>query len=723
MDMETTEKNAPPPPCSPASLLRKHWVVYLLYLVLTVIIAWPSIVHPPRALFGRHGDALLTIFWLWWFKTAWLRGLPADPNPMVAAPFGADWGGVIERGTVWPGALLSALVNETFAFNVLVLVSFPLAGIAAYHLTLRLTRSRAASAVAGLIYAFCPYHLWKAWAWIPLSNIQWMPLYVLALLDLRGRRRLKDALLAGFWFGVNLITSYIYGFMLGALTLLYLLYALAYAYVTCGRITVDRRTLLLVATVVAVAGALVLPVAAPILVRSLAASPETAPYKYAWPFEHLYGLLAVPADYFLPSDSSWLHPLFAAVDPPTARGDYTNGLFIGYGALALAGVAAWGWRRERRRRALEESDLFALPFFGLLFFVAMVVSMLPPTVQLGLPGLGPVVLKGPGYFTYRLAPWFREFARFGVLVMLAAAVLAGWGAAYVLRWLAQRERRRVAFLSLLALVLAFDYGFDSAAVGPVLDTGNVPEVYRWLAQQPGAPIVAEYPVPRSTQVSPNYLFYVTVHGKRLVGGHGFSHRGDLLAPALWDLSDCQTPGVLRALGVEYVIVHHAFPGFEQWYAALPAPFVAAGDFELVREFDTATVLRVRAEPVSVIAAPGEGMTLSPDQTLQVAWWWLADVGRINLINATDTPVAAELRLTVTGYGGATGLDVGLADGTPVSLAWLDAQAGRLAVGPLELPPGHLWEQAVPEMVTLVLRVTSAGEHAGIGLRDFEIVER
>ncbi len=696
---------------------RQAAVVGLLYLALTTIIAWQSILQPGGLLYSFHGDALLMVFWLWWFKIAWLCGLPADPNPLVAAPFGAESGRVIEWGSIVPGALLSTLVNETFAFNVLVIASFPLSAMATYYLVLRLTRNHVASAIAGFIFAFSPYHLWKAWAWIPLANIQWIPLYVLALLDLRRTRRLRYAILAGVWFAVNFIGSYIYGFVLGVLTALYLLYAIIHAYVTRGRVALDRRTLGLAAVVAAISVALILPVAAPILAAN------SAPYKSAWPLAHFYELVATPADYFFPDDASPLRPFFTALDPPDlARGDFTHGLFIGYSVMALCVCAAWAWWRRAARKspALDDDASFAIPFFGVLFVAALILSMTPPTIEFDLPGLGHIALRGPGYFTYAFVPWFREYARLGVLVMLAAAVLAGWASAHILERVARQPSARAFFLILLALALSLDYGLTRPANSAPLDTSIVPSVYRWLAEQPGDFIIAEYPMPRASQVSPNYLLYVTLHGKRLANGNGLSYRSDLVMPALWDLADAQTPGVLSALGVEYVIVHRTFPGFEQWYGGLPIPAAVAQRFEVVRQFDTATVLRVRASPAAVIVAPSEGMTLATDQTMQVAWWWIADAGALELVNLADEPREVEVQFTLTGFGGAMELQVFSADGAPVPARTLE-ESHRVSIGPLRLPPSHLRERASPATMRLILHVAGQAG-AGVGLRDFGIIE-
>ena len=57
-----------------------------------------------------------------------------------------------------------------------------LAGYATYLLVRHLTGMRAAAFVAGLIFAFCPYHFAHLLGQLNLVSLQWIPFYVLALL-------------------------------------------------------------------------------------------------------------------------------------------------------------------------------------------------------------------------------------------------------------------------------------------------------------------------------------------------------------------------------------------------------------------------------------------------------------------------------------------------------------------------------------------------------------
>src|SRR5262249_3791171 len=78
--------------------------------------------------------------------------------------------------------------------------------------------------------------------------------------------------------------------------------------------------------------------------------------------------------------------------------------------------------------------------FALVFASALALSLMPPTIALRLPGADAISFRTPTYFGYTVAPWFREYARFGVLCSLSIAVLAGFGLADALdRWPARRS--------------------------------------------------------------------------------------------------------------------------------------------------------------------------------------------------------------------------------------------------------------------------------------------
>ncbi|MGI9076907.1 MAG: hypothetical protein ACR2G6_06185 [Gemmatimonadaceae bacterium] len=79
------------------------------------------------------------------------------------------------------GALIARLSGATAAYNWLVLLSFPLAAIAAYLLARHLELSHAGATVAAFAYAFSPFHVAQAAYHPHVAQTQWIPLYLLAL--------------------------------------------------------------------------------------------------------------------------------------------------------------------------------------------------------------------------------------------------------------------------------------------------------------------------------------------------------------------------------------------------------------------------------------------------------------------------------------------------------------------------------------------------------------
>ena len=88
----------------------------------------------------------------------------------------------------------------------------------------------------------------------------------------------------------------------------------------------------------------------------------------------------------------------------------------------------------------------------------------------------------------------------------------------------------------------------------MIDVSKVPEVYYWIKSQPGDFVIAEYPLDCNGN-NEMYKFYQTVHQRKMVNGTAPGTYPNKIANTLKQLSDPKTAGVLKWLGVKYVIVH------------------------------------------------------------------------------------------------------------------------------------------------------------------------
>jgi hypothetical protein len=552
----------------------------LLACALTAVIAAPVLVSPRQRLFGAE-----------------IVGRQHDPFTVVAQLAGAPVGiGYRQPVTDVPGRLLARIVGPIAALNLLLLVSFPLSAAAAYLLARHAFDSHAGALFASLLFAFSPFHLAQAAYHPHIAQTQWLPLYLLALwrcLDDAARPRL--AWLAGATVLVTL-SSFYGGFTAAVITPAAILVAAVAARHAPERRRALVRTTAFLAGMAALGGAL-LATTIPGLTTSAAA--------YAFPREHLFLFSARWWSYLVPPVH---HPLFghwAAAFWVSCRlpdGVLEQQVSLGWSVLALAAIPLY----LHRRRAWAVAIIVA---------VALVCSLSPERAILGIRFIRPSALL------YTLVPMFRAYARFGAVVQLGVAVLAGFGLAILLG----SGRRGLAWL--LAATAAFEY----APVPPwpwrdVLPTA----AHRWIEQQPGPVRVLDCVPPSLPEWTVPALM---------------SHPMLFLTPPLDDCADPDLAQQLASRGLTHVLVRKQTP-VGAWTERVGPP---AG-LRLVRAFDDASVFAVTTlrETPPIVGAASLGL-YEREFEGQQTWRWMAEEARMTVLNTTGKDLSAHLDLELAAF--------------------------------------------------------------------------
>jgi hypothetical protein len=229
--------------------------------------------------------------------------------------------------------------------------------------------------------------------------------------------------------------------------------------------------------------------------------------------------------------------------------------------------------------------------------VAFIFSM-PPTAKV----FG-VKLYMPSHILFKVVPQFRAYARFGIIVMMCVAVLAGYGTALLAHKVRSRKYRALLLALLMAMVL-----LEFTIVPPFrsLDTAKITDYFRWLKNQPGKPVAAVYPLFEGNHFDNYYyLFQQRLHRKKLINGSRMEDPGDVYRWAILDITNPGTPGLLKARGTDYVMVipdlysaqavqaNYVFP------SAFDESRVAPG-LRLVRRFSDCLVYKVTAPPADFV---------------------------------------------------------------------------------------------------------------------------
>ena len=551
--------------------MMKNLIIILLFIILLIIITFPLALNITTAIPGFFSsDELYSSIWdSWRIKYSVAHNLSLRFTNLISYPFSLNLysGGYCTY--IWMGwhHLLSLLTTPILTHNIQVLFNIFLSGILTYSLVLYLTKNIPGAIISGIIFAFCPYQLVRVWQHLGLTYNEWIPLTILSAVLLREIPTRKNIIL--FFVSLILLFSFDYVVMYLAFTSLtiYFLYLLLYDwrnkfFFQRERLVADLKYFRNITIIGISAFTLLLPQFFPVIKNRILHSsknPASAFNPYHRPFEDLFAQSARPLSYFLPAS---VHPVFGKftenfIGTSLYGESFTeHTLYLGWVPLVLAFAAFRRWRRLRKEVYKSGTvpfgdspwhrEDFYVGFFVFLAIVAWFFSQ-PPWWQ-----IGPLRIYMPSFFMYKILPMYRAYCRFGIVLMLAVAVLAGFGLKFILERFKSNKTKIV--VTILACALAL-FEFWNWPPYKVIDISRVPAAYYWLKSQPKDVVIAEYPLDAG---SPNemYKFYQTAHEKRMINGTIPGTPANVFAQTIVRLSQPKTASVLKGIGVKYVLVHH-----------------------------------------------------------------------------------------------------------------------------------------------------------------------
>ena len=511
-----------------------------------------------------------------------------------------------------PGRALARLVGPVVAYNVLVLATFPLSAAAAYLLARRVIGSHLGAMVAGLAYAFLPFHVTQAAGHPHVAQTQWLPLYLLAVWRCVDRPDLPRAALLLASAAAVALSDFYGGFIAAVLSPAALV---AYGVVSPnrpGESSLRRMTITGIVLAAAAAAGL-------ILIHKLAPAVLLRPGSLAFARSELFAWSAKWWSYLIPPVD---HPLWGSgVREFWTRRGVGESLLehqqvgVGWSLLVLGAVPLWLWLRGER----SSLSVRSAPVLASLACVALLCSLSPER------SIGSLTFVRPSALLYEVAPMFRAYARFGVVVGLMTALLAGAGAALLWRWPTSAGRRAAALL--IGLAVLEHAPFPPWRWRDVLPT----RAHRWLAAQSGSLRVLDCVPP--SRVSDSLALPLLGHEGSLLG-----------APAFDDCGEPRLGEKLKAMGYTHVVVRQD-SAIGRWLAVNPAPEgLARGP-----EFEDAWILEVKAERPRAYVSALRGF-YPREHEGEATWRWMGQTGTLQVV-ATRESVGTVLELELKAFPG------------------------------------------------------------------------
>jgi hypothetical protein len=535
------------------------------FTVLTAIFFWPWLAHLSSALIGPPEDNMQDFWNSWHAATAhgWRDFLYTT---QIRFPEGTP---LAYHSFAWPQILavagLTRIFGQDFAtlvalHNLTLLTSFPLAATAMFYLARHLLGSvlarDAASAIAGFVFAFSPWHVAQVMHHAHVATIEFFPLFVLFYLLALERRSYRLLAAAALLQAVNALSCWYFFF--------YAFYFMVFHFlaqrVQSGKYPRGW------------------PMAAPVLCSGFAAlllTPWLLPMLWSDPTSSfvyfgtnmfvadLAALVAFPPTHLL---ARFGHGVYAALTGNAWEG----AVYLGVANLALL-VWALTCRGDKRiiYYGLAGMGLFLIVAIGDRVHIAGYVTKIqPPGVLLGvIPILSNI----------------RTPARAMLLVTMFLGLALAQASLLV------RDQQRLGSRAALALILVLML-LDFTPIHLAGTPADCPAALKTIAGDPGNFGVLD--LPRGYGESNAAMLASVCHGKPIVQGETARRIGFTLGDRL-EVKDLSLQRQqLMAAHVRYIVLHEPRKSLFRWTGKDGDITSYPRAYPLVQKSGSLTVLRV-----------------------------------------------------------------------------------------------------------------------------------
>jgi hypothetical protein len=522
-----------------STIVETKLIPLLLYMAIVTALTWPLIPNLNLNLIGDYADTRNVVWGIWTkIHTFELFGL----QKMIGQPFDIP---VTIRQLITEKLtfFLALFTNEVMGYNCFIIISLIMSAFIHYIYLLNLIRCKFSSFIGGIIFGFAPAVIMQAMGGhlIFVFNI-FIPLFYFSLFYNRKIRNLVSASYVGLSFAGITLTSLYFGYFC-----IYIgLFFVAFDFLTCGA---ENRTKIVLTYLFSavIAALLILPcVYLDILLQINTSSNVLLQNGQIRDLNELMVYSARLIEYFIPSiDHPLIGTLFETFVKRNLHGSNVpeQTLFLGYVPL---GLFTTGLILVARKKLIKIHRTYFL-FFAFGFLLTLFLS-LPPIIS-----LGQIKVPTISFFAYKIAPMFRVYSRFGILVnfFMSCAVTV------VLAHLKSNMpvKKYFILIGLLTPLLLFEYW--SISPNQIYNISKIPTVYKWLATEKEDFLIAEYPMMSANEVSfSNYLFWQRVHKKKMVNGASpGSTESWKFFQQVNDISNPVTLKLLASVGVKYVLIH------------------------------------------------------------------------------------------------------------------------------------------------------------------------
>ncbi|MDE1804745.1 MAG: hypothetical protein KGH59_03105 [Candidatus Micrarchaeota archaeon] len=492
--------------------------ILLVYLLIALVLFWPITANIASTTVNGFGDLYQNLWGLWWVGYAtFTLHTSIYFTPLLYYPIGAS----LVTQTLSPLAAYIMLPFQAgglvLEYNALFFVDFMLCGFFMYLLANYLFKNKYAAFVAGIIFAYSPMHLTHAlFGQSNWNSVQFLPLFILFFLMMIREKKLLYSFAAAVSFVfIMFFGDPEQGIMTAVLALIILLY-----YIIRPKRRPDILSLgfakslgAMVLLLLVVGSPFLIPIFTAVSGGVLSTANELSGLQYNIIWSNPL------ASFLLPNPSNNLIGGISSAFPNVYLVDQSERVaYLGYIAIILALIGLWSdFKKERLHNT----------FIWLAIAAIFAWLSIGPYLQIGSPQSASL----PGiYYLYRLIPMLnliREPGRFDLIVTMALALLAAFGAKSVIERLSASKAGAKSFAlyatAVLSLLIILEY-YGAPLGGPSFQSVTMPVGYTQIGQFPANVSMLFLPsLPLSTNHPNLYaglaMYYQTAFQKPMISGY------------------------------------------------------------------------------------------------------------------------------------------------------------------------------------------------------------
>lgn len=643
--------------------------IFAFYFGVAVLVTWPLVCNFKSSMFGVPCDNM-GVSWAWWWRT---HASSFGGTPSFCSIIGYPFGTYFQRFSTaplleYPALLLTRLFGEVVAVNIFTFSSFFFSGITMYFLARHITSKRFPAALMGFAYMCCPYIVLHNSMELSLGIIQWIPLYILALLSFLENPNAKRSTLLALSALLIAWTNLHYALFITIFSVTFLAGYLIHKKIrlkgeksTPASPQANKKVLLASLVVIAV---FLLGTVGTYILGTSSSFPKKFPVRESILAERgetaLKSNSAKPSNYILPKHDNCLAARITGEirERNVLYFDARSGAYLGWSRILLgvyALVCIHKQRRKKKEETLEtesrsnlegKSDIaWGLTTAAIICFL----FSLPPYYP-----VGDFKIYMPSWLFTITVPDLRAIYRLSIMVVICVFLLASIGLSELLERLKGKPKQCV--LSLVVVVFAL----ESLLLPPFknFDFGKLPEVYERISELPSHSACVFYPIFEPGYFSSErYLFYQREFEKPLLNHQGLEPFGYSDAGAftrtVYNPFNPQTPSILKSLGIDYAVyfgklfeLNSGTGKAEKEIRHMPEGFEFVERFESKDEFGDAYLFKITAGKAKVIPVFGGDMSAPYVDEGRVTVRLMEDKAKLWLVNQTKKPVKAKIEIPV-----------------------------------------------------------------------------